>query len=129
MRKRVRWMLFLFALVVSLTALMMLVQVIDLNIGRLILVWLERATAPVGSKMAVIAICLLFAAAGVLAMTYALLSERLRKTRVQTNETGTVDIGVDAIESIALNSAKLAQVGVKTAKARVTQPKTTKYGW
>ena len=102
MRKRVRWMLFLFALVVSLTALMMLVQVIDLNIGRLILVWLERATAPVGSKMAAIAICLLFAAAGVLAMTYALLSERLRKTRVRTNETGTVDIGVDAIESIAL---------------------------
>lgn len=119
MRKRVRWMLFLFALIVSLTALMMLVQVIDLNVGRLILVWLERVTAPVGSKMAAIAICLLFTAAGVLAMTYALLSERLRKTRVRTNETGTVDIGVDAIESIALNSAKLAQAGVKTAKARV----------
>jgi len=30
-----------------------------------------------------------------------------------------IDIGVDAIESIALNSAKTAQCGIKTAKARV----------
>ena len=29
------------------------------------------------------------------------------------------DLGIDAIESIALNSAKLAQAGVKTAKARI----------
>jgi len=32
---------------------------------------------------------------------------------------GEIDIGVDAIESIALNSAKTAQCGIKTAKARV----------
>ncbi len=49
----------------------------------------------------------------------AILSGRLNRTRIRSNEIGFIDIGVDAIESIALNSARSAQCGIKTAKARV----------
>lgn len=53
-------------------------------------------------------------------MAYIVLNGRLRNTRVRSGEAGTIDIGVDAIESIALNSAKSAQAGIKAAKARVS---------
>lgn len=53
------------------------------------------------------------------AVSFAILSGRLSRTRIRQTDIGTVDIGVDAIESIALNSAKSAQVGIKSAKAHV----------
>lgn len=48
-----------------------------------------------------------------------ILSGRLRKTRVSEGQLGMIDIGVDAIESIALNAAQTAQAGVKAAKAHI----------
>ena len=63
----------------------------------------------------------LVATVGISAWTisYALISGRLGKTRIRASDLGIVDIGADAIESIALNSAKMAQAGIKSAKARV----------
>lgn len=52
-------------------------------------------------------------------MVYGVQSGRLHKTRIRRNDVGFIDIGVDAIENIALNTAKTAQCGIKTAKARV----------
>ncbi|ADC91286.1 alkaline shock response membrane anchor protein AmaP [Mageeibacillus indolicus] len=52
-------------------------------------------------------------------LVYALLTGRLRHTRLRKTENGIVEIGVDALESIALNSARAAQAGIKTAKARI----------
>ena len=43
----------------------------------------------------------------------------MRRARVRESTLGSVDIGVDAIESIALNAAKGSQSGVRSAKARV----------
>jgi len=59
----------------------------------------------------------------VLAIVYGIMSGRLRRTRIRSTDIGSIDIGVDAIESIALNSAKSAQCGIKTAKARVAPSK------
>ncbi len=56
-------------------------------------------------------------------LLYGIQSDRLRKTRIRETDIGAIDIGVDAIESIALNSAKTAQCGIKSAKARVTTAK------
>ena len=56
-------------------------------------------------------------------MVYGIMSGRLRRTRIRSSEIGTIDIGVDAIESIALNSAKTAQCGIKAAKAKVSPAK------
>lgn len=59
----------------------------------------------------------------ILSMVYGIMSGRLRRTRIRSTDIGSIDIGVDAIESIALNSAKSAQCGIKTAKARVAPSK------
>ena len=47
------------------------------------------------------------------------MSGRLINTRIRKNDIGAVDIDGAAIESIALNSAKTAQVGIKSAKVHV----------
>lgn len=61
-----------------------------------------------------------------LALSVSLLSARLRRARVRANSIGAIDIGVDAIESIALNAAKGSQSGVKAAKARISPDKADK---
>lgn len=66
-----------------------------------------------------ITLCIMVFVASLTCLMLAILSGRLRKARVRNNTLGTVDIGVDAIESIALNAAKTAQAGIKSAKARV----------
>lgn len=119
MRKRIRFLLFIFSLIVSVTALLMTIQLLDPSIGTVLLLWIQRLAETTGPKAIAVAVSLIIAVAGIFCMAFALMSGRLRKTRVRTNETGAVDIGIDAIVSIALNSAKLAQVGVKSAKARV----------
>ena len=53
----------------------------------------------------------------------AVMAGRLRKTRIRSTEIGHIEIGVEAIETIALNAAKISQSGVKTAKARVSAGK------
>lgn len=55
-----------------------------------------------------------------------ILSGRLRKARVSEGQLGMIDIGVDAIESIALNAAQTAQAGVKAAKAHIAPFKNEK---
>jgi uncharacterized alkaline shock family protein YloU len=47
------------------------------------------------------------------------LSGRMRKARVRRNDVGEIDIGVAALENIALNAAKASQSGVKQARCRV----------
>lgn len=50
---------------------------------------------------------------------YAIFGARMSKCRSKNTEVGMIDIGVGALENIALNAAKAAQAGIKTAKARV----------
>ncbi len=59
----------------------------------------------------------------VMALIISVMAGRLRKTRIRANEIGHIEIGVEAIENIALNAAKISQSGVKTAKARVSPAK------
>ncbi len=59
-------------------------------------------------------------------LIYALKSGRIRKKRVRSTEIGTIDIGVDAIENIILNSATISQSGIKSSKARVYSGKSGK---
>ena len=66
-------------------------------------------------------LCVLLSA--IWSVSFVIMSGRLSKTRIRQSEIGSVDIGVDAIESIALNSAKSAQVGIKSAKAFVSSAK------
>ena len=61
--------------------------------------------------------------ASLASLVIALMSGRLRRARVRQSSLGAVDIGVDAIECIALNASKASQSGVKSAKARVSPAK------
>ena len=74
-------------------------------------------------KYIYLAVLLVILGSCVITVTYCLLNGRLSKTRIRQTEIGYVEIGVDAIESIALNSAKSAQAGIKAARARVSSAK------
>jgi len=65
-------------------------------------------------------VCLVMALVSLTTMVVTILTSRMRRQRVRANEIGTIDIGVDAIENIALNAAKASQSGVKSAKAWVS---------
>ena len=65
-------------------------------------------------------VCLVMALVSLTTMVVTILTSRMRRQRVRSNEIGAIDIGVDAIENIALNAAKASQSGVKSAKAWVS---------
>lgn len=69
------------------------------------------------TTLVVISVCLFIAATVTLLLS--LMDARLRKARVRSSNLGSIDIGVGALENIALNAAKSAQSGVKSVKARV----------
>lgn len=50
----------------------------------------------------------------------------LRKARVKDSVMGSIDVGVGAIETLALNAAKSAQAGVKTCRASIQSDKDNK---
>ena len=104
MRNRIRFILFLFSFLVALFTLLLGWQILNPAVGATLLLWVQRLSGNIGTKTAVAIVCALFFLLSIFMMAYALLSERMRKTRVRENETGDVDIGIDAIESIALNS-------------------------
>ncbi|HHU53276.1 MAG TPA: Asp23/Gls24 family envelope stress response protein [Clostridiaceae bacterium] len=66
----------------------------------------------------VIIFCILFIGA-ITSLVNNILSGRLRRARVTESQMGSIDIGIDAIESVALNAAQSAQAGVKAAKAHI----------
>ncbi len=70
-------------------------------------------------RVLALAIVILLFVFSVIVFIYAVFGARMRKSRSKTTEVGTIDIGVGALENIALNAAKAAQAGIKTAKARV----------
>lgn len=77
-------------------------------------------TPPAGMKQVLlVALTLLLILACLASFAYSILGARMRKTRSKSTDVGMIDIGVNALENIALNAAKAAQAGIKTAKARV----------
>lgn len=120
MSRTARSLLILFSFLSAIISLVTLAMILNADVlgGVIVLFNLmaERTSTRTVTLMAVLAI---FAAA-VLTLSYGVMSGRLRRTRVRSNDIGVIDIGVDAIEAIALNAAKLAQGGIKSAKARVS---------
>jgi uncharacterized alkaline shock family protein YloU len=89
----------------------------DILIGMIQLI--TRVTEQTSYRLAGVAVWTVILVLCIIAMSYGIMSGRLRRTRIRSTDIGNIDIGVDAIESIALNSAKSAQCGIKSAKARV----------
>ena len=104
-------------------SLLLLLQILNTSWGVDYINFLQNiAGQSVNRTIAVVVlVAVFFACVGTL--VYALSSSRLHKSRISSNDIGDIDIGVEAIENIALNSAKAAQAGIKNAKSRVYQGK------
>jgi uncharacterized alkaline shock family protein YloU len=123
MNQLVRFSLIVFAFVLAVFSLVFLMMMIDSNVLGGVLRMISNLPDQKSYKIIAIVFSLIVLTLCVLSMVYGVMSGRLRRTRIRSTDIGNIDIGVDAIESIALNSAKSAQCGIKAAKARVAPSK------
>ncbi len=119
MNRLVRVILIAYSFILAVLGFLFFIVALDNNMVVALTRLLYSVQANRGAKAVVLVVFLLQFTIGVITLVFALVSGRMRKSRLRQTEIGMIDIGVDAIESIALNSAKSAQGGIKTAKARV----------
>lgn len=119
MNSLIRIVLILFSFFLAVASLLFLLMMLSGDVLSGMILLLTRITEQASWRLSVIIFWLVVLVLCVLAMVYGIMSGRLHKTRIRDTDIGGIDIGVDAIESIALNAARSAQAGIKSAKARV----------
>lgn len=126
MSRWVRSILIIFSFLLAVFFLLVLLMIVSTDIltGMITLI-LDMAQKQPMRTLAIIMTLTGFLIT-MIALTVSVMSGRLRKTRVRSNEIGAIEIGVEAIENIALNSAKVSQSGVKSAKARISPARSGK---
>ena len=123
MNRIIRFVLIVYSTILAIISLLLLYAFVDDGIFADMLSPLSNIVMDPYKKFVYLAILLALLISCVITVTYCILNGRLSKTRIRQTEISFVEIGVDAIESIALNSAKSAQAGIKTARARVFSAK------
>jgi len=123
MNKPVRFVLVVYSIILALLSLLLLYAFADSRLLTNLDLALQNIIVDQVFKWILLSVLLCIIISSIWAVSYSILSGRLSKTRIRQTDIGFVDIGVDAIESIALNSAKSAQVGIKSAKAHVASGK------
>ena len=123
MNSFVRFLMFIYSVVIAVISVVLLYALFDPNIFADLLSHLRSiVTGPV-SRYIYLGVLMLLFITSIVSITNIITSGRLNRTRLRKNDIGTVDIGPDAIESIALNAAKSAQVGIKSARCHVAPAK------
>ena len=123
MNSFIRALMFIYSVVIAVISVVLLYALADDGIFADILSPLSSiVTGPV-SRYIYLGILMLLFITSIVSITNIITSGRLNRTRLRKNDIGTVDIGPDAIESIALNAAKSAQVGIKSARCHVAPAK------
>ncbi len=118
-----RVLMFIYSVVLALLSIILLYAFVDEGLFADMLSPLaSMVTDPAKSKIYAV-VNIFFLVTSVASIASLIISGRIYKTKLRKTEIGSVDIGADAIESIALNSAKSAQAGIKSAKARVSSAK------
>ncbi len=123
MNQLVRFVLIVYSFILAILSIILLYALVDDTFFANLLSPLSSVVTDPIQKYAYFIVMMVVLASTVLTASYAILSGRLSRTRIRQTDIGSVDIGVDAMESIALNSAKSAQVGIKSAKAHVSSAK------
>jgi len=123
LNKAVRFVLVAYSFLLAILSFLLLYCFIDDSIFTVFLLAISNLIRDSVLRWLFLAFLLCVIGSAIWAISYTVLSGRLSKTRIRQTDIGAVDIGVDAIESIALNSAKSAQVGIKSAKAHVSSGK------
>ena len=119
MNTLIRVILTLFSFVLAVFSLVFLLMLISSDVLSGMILLITRLTEQPSARLPLIIFWIVVLVLSLLAMIYSIMSGRLQKTRIRSTDIGSIDIGVDAIESIALNAARSAQCGIKSAKARV----------
>ena len=123
MNSFIRALMFIYSVVIAVISVVLLYALVDDGIFADILSPLSSiVTGPV-SRYIYLGVLMLLFITSIVSITNIITSGRLNRTRLRKNDIGTVDIGPDAIESIALNAAKSAQVGIKSARCHVAPAK------
>ena len=118
-----RVILFIYSILLALLSVILLYGLVDDGIFADLLSPLTTVVTNPVSKFVYLGLLLLLLLSAVISIFFTITTGRLGKTRIRRTDIGFVDIGADAIESIAQNSAKAAQVGIKSARVRVTSSK------
>lgn len=119
MNRFIRFVLILYGFLLSVVSVLAFITVIRRDFLDEMYFVLSDMISSLTAKWTIIVFMVSLFILSMFIMVYGLGSGRLRKTRIRSNEIGAIDIGVDAIENIALNTAKTSQSGIKNAKARV----------
>ena len=123
MNSFIRALMFIYSVVIAVISVVLLYALIDDGIFADILSPLSSiVTGPI-SKWIYLGVLMLLFVTSIVSIMNIITSGRLNRTRLRKNDIGTVDIGPDAIESIALNAAKSAQVGIKSARCHAAPAK------
>ena len=123
MNSFIRALMFIYSVVIAVISVVLLYALVDDGIFADILSPLSTiVTGPV-SRYIYLGVLMLLFITSIVSIMNIITSGRLNRTRLRKNDIGTVDIGPDAIESIALNAAKSAQVGIKSARCHVAPAK------
>lgn len=119
MNQFIRVVLILISFILAVLALVILLMLLNSDVLSGMILLVTRVALHSTSRLLLLIFCLVVLGLCVLGVVYGIMSGRLRRTRIRNTDIGNIDIGVDAIESIALNAAKSAQCGIKSARARV----------
>ncbi len=118
-----RFILFLYSVLLAVVSVILLYGLVNDGIFADLLSPLTRIVTDRVWKYVYFGFLMLIFISAVYSIYSCITSGRLGKRVIKKTDIGVVDIGADAIESIALNSAKSAQVGIKSARVRVTSAK------
>ena len=119
----IRVLMFIYSVFIAIISVVLLYALIDRDIFADILSPLSSVVTGPISKYIYFTVILLFFISSIVSISNSVTYGRLNRTRLRQTDIGSVDIGADAIESIALNAAKSAQVGIKSARCHVAPAK------
>ena len=123
MNSLVRALMFFYSVVISVVSVVLLYTLFDDSVLANLASNLGKIVKGPVSRYIFLGVLMLLFVTSIVSITNLITSGRLNRTRLRKNDIGTVDIGPDAIESIALNAAKSAQVGIKSARCHVAPAK------
>ncbi|MBR1797176.1 MAG: alkaline shock response membrane anchor protein AmaP [Clostridiales bacterium] len=115
-----RFLLFIYSVFLALLSIILLFAVIDDGIFADLLSPLSSMVTNPVTRYVYLGVLILVLISCILGIFGVISSGRAYRTKLRKTDIGSVDIGADALESIARNSAMSAQAGIKTVKARVT---------
>jgi len=119
----IRVLMFIYSVFIAIISVVLLYALYDDGIFADILSPLSSVVTGPVSKYIYFAVLMLLFISSIVSISNSVTYGRLNRTRLRKTDIGTVDIGADAIESIALNAAKSAQVGIKSARCHVAPAK------